>query len=282
MNTRSGVSIRTQQPVRLHVVDSPADGAGLDWHVPAIVLVHGWSCDSTDWDEFVPHLRQHARVVTLDLRGHGRSPVASSYDLASMANDVGVVLDDLGIDDSVLVGHSAGAEVVVQLALDRPELARLVVAVEPAYGVPEGDRESLESVSRHLHAVDPRTVVAERFASIPEPAHLQARHRRLAFAARADVSAAMFDAVNLSTDGWHFETETRRTLGSLRVPLLAIYRNDRRAAIGRTFVKGPEDAVLDYGAGHWPHQEHPRRFLDDLDTWIRSHSTNNAEWKEEQ
>src|SRR5215831_19464471 len=52
------------------------DGVHVQYHVygkgePALVLIHGWSCDSNYWREQVPILKQKYTVITVDLAGHG-------------------------------------------------------------------------------------------------------------------------------------------------------------------------------------------------------------------
>lgn len=82
-----------------------------------IVLVHAWGLDSHMWKAQVPALTAAGRrAVTIDRRGHGRSDVPTSgYDLDTLADDVGRVLDALDLDDVLLVGHSMGAAEVVRL-----------------------------------------------------------------------------------------------------------------------------------------------------------------------
>ncbi|WP_375401624.1 alpha/beta fold hydrolase [uncultured Amnibacterium sp.] len=254
----------------LYVADHPMKRGADAWDVPVVVLVHGWACDSSDWAELVPPLQDHARVITLDLPGHGRSAEHPPYDLSSMASDVEAALDRLGVREAMLIGHSAGAEVVAQLALTRADLAARVVVVDPAYGVPDDERGQLELVAERMRVEDPRAVVADRIASIPEPAALAARHRRLALSSRPDVVVEMFEKFNLSEGNWHYESEARRVLRALRAPVLAIYRNERRGAIGRTLTSGPSDRVLVHPGGHWPHQERPQSFLRDLNEWVVS------------
>jgi hypothetical protein len=52
--------------------------------------------------------------------------------------------------------------------------------------------------------------------------------------------------------------------------MLSVYRNRERAAVGFRGAAHAGDAVLTYaGSGHWPHQEEPRRFTDDVACWLR-------------
>ena len=72
------------------------DGAKVHWtsHGPsqgtakqAVILVHGWTCDETSWDEQFPALSQKYRVITLDLPGHGKSdpPKDGKFSMAEAA-----------------------------------------------------------------------------------------------------------------------------------------------------------------------------------------------------
>jgi pimeloyl-ACP methyl ester carboxylesterase len=79
---------------------------------PAVVLVHGITESSDSWAPVTERLATQHRVVTLDLRGHGRSGQAERYDLEAMAGDVAAVVDALGLDRPHLVGHSLGGIVV--------------------------------------------------------------------------------------------------------------------------------------------------------------------------
>lgn len=256
--------------------------ASADWDVPAVVLVHGWCGDSTEWEDLVPGFRQHARVLLVELRGHGSSPDGDSHDAQSLAAhdaqslaaDVAAAVDARDIRGVVLIGHSAGGEVVVQLAVDRPELVR--VTVDPAYGVQESDRPRQQDVSRMMALGDPTHVVADYFGALNEPPLLAARHRALALAVRPSASRAMFDAINLGPHSWHFKEQSRRMLARVEVTLLAVYRNEQRAEVGRRLAKGPDDAVLVYDTGHWPHQEYRDRFLADADAWVRRQLTAGA------
>ena len=78
-----------------------------------LVLVHGITESRRSWDALVaPLIEQGYRVTMLDLRGHGASSKVPPYDLATMAADVGAVLDAEGLTDALLVGHSLGGIVV--------------------------------------------------------------------------------------------------------------------------------------------------------------------------
>jgi pimeloyl-ACP methyl ester carboxylesterase len=99
-----------------------ADGVPIRYHAYgsgdlALVLVHGWSCDSRYWDSQVPDLRTRYRVVTLDLAGHGESGAGrNEWTMAAYGADVAAVTNKLGLRRVVLIGHSMGGPVVVEAA----------------------------------------------------------------------------------------------------------------------------------------------------------------------
>jgi len=101
---------------------------------PVAVLLHGMGEESHrgSWDAVVPLLEDEYRVIVTELRGHGRSPRPGSYLMSEMADDVGALLDGLGVGKATVIGHSMGGIVAMVLAVRRPDLVgRLVVEDSP-------------------------------------------------------------------------------------------------------------------------------------------------------
>jgi pimeloyl-ACP methyl ester carboxylesterase len=85
----------------------------------------------------VPDLQRDYRVLTYDLRGHGRSDTPPvGYTTGDMAADLLAILDALGINRPTLVGHSWGADIVLHFALLHPERVAGLVVVEGALLAP--------------------------------------------------------------------------------------------------------------------------------------------------
>jgi pimeloyl-ACP methyl ester carboxylesterase len=103
------------------IVDS-ADGVPIEYHVyghgdPAVVLIHGWSCDSTYWRAQVADLDSRYTTVTLDLAGHGASGRnRSDWSMARYGEDVAAVVHRLPNRQIVLVGHLMGGPVALEAA----------------------------------------------------------------------------------------------------------------------------------------------------------------------
>ena len=115
----------TRDGVRLHYV---AEGAG----DPAFVFVHGWCCNHTFFQPQFDHFKSSHRVVALDLRGCGESDhPKDGYDIPSLADDVAALSSHLGLTRPVIVGHSLGGMIAIELAARYPSLVGAVVAVDP-------------------------------------------------------------------------------------------------------------------------------------------------------
>ncbi len=94
------------------------------------MLVHGTPLDAGSWRQIAPALAQAGRrVIAYDLRGHGSAaPTPLPADYALLAADLGRLLELLGIERAHVVGHSFGAQVAQQFALDLPQrLASLTI-----------------------------------------------------------------------------------------------------------------------------------------------------------
>jgi 3-oxoadipate enol-lactonase len=86
-----------------------------------VVFVHGLAATADVWREQAERLKLAYRVVRYDLRSHGASdPADLPCTRSDLASDLVAVLDCIGIESAVLVGHSAGGVVAMQTALDHP------------------------------------------------------------------------------------------------------------------------------------------------------------------
>ncbi len=90
------------------------DSGGLE---QPLLFLHGTGCDASDWTPVIERLRGKQRCLALDFRGHGRSSVPTKpFTLGSLANDVLHLVDHLGIQEWMIVGHSLGGMVAMEVA----------------------------------------------------------------------------------------------------------------------------------------------------------------------
>lgn len=111
--------------VELRVLDA---GAG-----PPVVLAHGFPELSYSWRHQLPVLAEQGyRVLAPDQRGYGRStcpPRVEDFDIECLTGDLIALLDDIGAERGVFVGHDWGAILVWNLALLAPERVAGVVGI---------------------------------------------------------------------------------------------------------------------------------------------------------
>ena len=112
------------------------DGANIHWTSkgsgPAIIFVHGWTCDESSWQSQVPAFSNRYRVITLDLPGHGKSdlPKDGKFSMALFARAVEAVRSEAKVERAVFVGHSMGTPVIRTYATMYPSRVAGLVLVD--------------------------------------------------------------------------------------------------------------------------------------------------------
>jgi pimeloyl-ACP methyl ester carboxylesterase len=140
-----------------------------------VLLIHGITASHRAWDSVVPEL-DGMRLIAPDLRGRGRSrDLAGEAGLAAHADDLAAVLDALGVERALVVGHSMGAFVAVVLADRHPDRVSRLLLVDGGLplAVPEGmDLDAL--IAAVLGPTAAR--LSMRFASTEEYLDFWRRH----------------------------------------------------------------------------------------------------------
>ena len=224
---------------------------------PALVFVHGWSCDRGYWRHQMPAFEASHRVVAVDLAGHGDSGAGrSSWTMPAFGADVAAVVDDLGLEQVVLIGHSMGGDVVVETALILGARVAGFVWVD-VYArldapVSEGELAAFLGPFRDDFATRTRAFVREELfdpASDPE----------LVDWVSSDMSAAppgiALDAVLHSMSN---EAAATRGLDRLDVPKFAI--NAERPGDPDSFRRHGMEPIVMPGSAHFVMLEEPARF----------------------
>jgi pimeloyl-ACP methyl ester carboxylesterase len=93
-----------------------------------LILLHGGLGSGEMFGPVLPALTELHRVITVDLQGHGRTAdIDRPLDIRLMADDIGALIDHLGLDEVDLVGYSLGGGVALQTALRHPAHVRRLV-----------------------------------------------------------------------------------------------------------------------------------------------------------
>ena len=117
-------------------VTTAADGTRLFYGIrgqgPGLVLLDGIGCDGWAWTHIQPHLALRNRVVHCHFRGHGRSGRVLNRETATietLTEDLVSVMDATGLSRGVLVAHSMGTQVALELYRRHPQRVRALVLV---------------------------------------------------------------------------------------------------------------------------------------------------------
>ena len=122
----------------------PVDGFRLAYERagagPAVVVLHGWPGDRSDYRDVVALLSSAVDVIVPDLRGFGesdkhRSDPAGSYSAAAQARSVVGLIEELGLDHPVIGGYDIGSRIAQTLARSRRDLVRALVLSPPLPGI---------------------------------------------------------------------------------------------------------------------------------------------------
>jgi pimeloyl-ACP methyl ester carboxylesterase len=99
---------------------------------PELLFVPGWCCDHTAFQPQLEHFRRTNTVTALDLRGCGQSEAPEDgYGIRDFADDLAQLCAALAIENPVVVGHSLGGMIAVELAARYPALPSALVLVDP-------------------------------------------------------------------------------------------------------------------------------------------------------
>lgn len=265
----------------VHVVER---GAGRP-----IVLVHGIELAADIWSQQLAVLGDHHRVVAVDLRGHGQSiPGSDGFrgGVARLAQDVARVIEALGLEGALLVGHSLGGMTAMRLVVDAEPawLAQRLVALAlvDTSGGPLVGRRGARLAHRPVSAALSRTLLlAERLGMAGRSTDLGWWGARAAFGPDPDPAhVALTDAL---ATGTAFATlagligplgsfDIAEEVRAIRLPTLVVVGSHDRltpTAHARRLAEAIPGAELAELArcGHMPMLERPRelaRLLQDL------------------
>jgi pimeloyl-ACP methyl ester carboxylesterase len=238
----------------------------IDGDGPAVLMVHGLGGTSNFYQVQAQALADRFRVIRVDSAGAGRSPVADGISISSHADDLAALLDQLGVSDATVVGHSMGTLVVRTLAARHPALvSRLVLlgaVAEPADAARQAQRDRAATLRHDGTAAVAPGVVANALSETTrqDKPEVAAFVRELIMRQDPEGYARNCEALAAATDPGPVDP---------RLPLLLITGSDDKtgppevshaiaAAHGSATV-----AVID-GIGHWTALEAARDVTDHL------------------
>ena len=239
-----------------------------------LVILHGLFGTLDNWQTLARRWAEEAglRVISVDLRNHGRSFHSPEHSYALMAQDVLALFDHLALDPAQLnlMGHSMGGKVAMALALGYPErLAQLLVLdIAPRFS----DMEHQDDIIAGLQAVDLSTIQNRQQAEAALLPHIRQlgvrqfllknlyRREDNSFAWRINLPVL---AANLAAVGEEIESARpfeKPTLFLRGGKSNYITPDDKLTCIPDLFPNSQVVTVPD--AGHWLHAEKPDEVFD--------------------
>lgn len=255
---------------------------------PSFVLLHGFSASVFSWREIIPVLAEWGRVTAFDRPPFGLTERPTTWEGTNPYSPAGqgeftlALMDALGVERAVLVGHSAGGTLAVQLALDYPERVAGLVLISPAIGLGRGLSPLMRWVLSTPQARRLGLVFVRRAAGNIDEVLPQAWHDP------TKVTAEILEGYKrpLRTEGWDRglweltlaarPSEVEARLEEIRVPVLLITgENDQLVPTARTVAlaeKLPDAQLIVLSAcGHVAHEEAPAAVLAAIEEFLRRH-----------
>src|SRR4051794_1415183 len=237
-----------------------------------LVVLHGLFGSARNWNTVAKRLGDRYHVHALDMRNHGASPWSGDMSYADMADDVRTYIEDNGLGQASVLGHSMGGKAAMTLALLHPELVDKLIVADIA---PIAYRHTMISYVDAMRAVDLSTVKrrgevdAQLATAVPEAPirsfllqNLVAENGTFSWRINLAALAERMDAIpGFPTGDFAGRTFDKPTL-FVAGERSDYVRQSHHDEIHRLFPKARIEIIA--GAGHWLHAEQPDRFVDSV------------------
>lgn len=224
---------------------------------PALVFVHGWSCDRRYWSAQLEPFSNEFKVVAVDLAGHGNSGLGrENWTIESFGGDVAAVVEELGLERVILVGHSMGGDVIIEAARRLPGRTEALVWVDTYKqlgnpSTPEQVQSFVDTFRADFEGTT-RSLVRGMFSPAAEDS-------LVAWVTEDMASAPPQVALGALESSFTYGRTVTEPLHELEVPVVAINPADPPTDVASMERYGV-DVVLMPGAGHFMMMENPEGF----------------------
>ena len=241
---------------------------------PVLIILHGLFGSLANWNTIAHRLADRFTVYALDQRNHGLSPHSDHFDYPTLALDVREFMQQTGIPQASLLGHSMGGKVAMEFALSHSELTqKLVVAdIGPGAYPARHDRviAALEAVD--IVQVKSRQEADDRLAQmLPEPGLRQFLLTNL----RREADGRYRWRINLAGIKKHYHCIAAGvTPGQFSKPALFIrggksdYIDDQALLLIKQFFPQARIETIPE-AGHWLHVDAQAVFIELVSDFLK-------------
>ncbi|KAL1626768.1 hypothetical protein SLS56_006761 [Neofusicoccum ribis] len=240
-----------------------------------VLLIHGWTCDRLDWSWQQPFLQSLGfQTIAIDLRGHGRSAVlpGDDYGPETLADDAAALLAHLGVENTIVMGHSLGTIVASALAVRHPGKVKALVLVDPVYYLFGEQLEPFVAFIDTPGSPDAaQTFFDQNFYTDATPAWLKAWHRQRTWGNPPHVVTAIIVQL-YGKEGSIGRRENAVTYNKRRTcPRLVTCADKMKVDLEHEIGLNKEtDRVELIPSGHWLHQQDADTFNAVVKAWFEA------------
>lgn len=184
---------------------------------PHLTFLHGFCESGKMWSNLVPALEDHYTCIFIDLPGFGESPLLRETDLTQMAQMVNDVHSELGIEDSVLLGHSMGGYVALEAVSQNENLyGGLGLIHSTSYADNAEKKEARSKVIKFLEEYEAPYFLQQFYPQLVHPKHLSRLEEDLWNLVKDSSKQGIINA----TKAMMTRKDHRETLANLQIPVL--------------------------------------------------------------
>jgi pimeloyl-ACP methyl ester carboxylesterase len=221
---------------------------------PALIFVHGVACHRGFWQPQLDRFARDHRVVAVDLRGHGESDAPHQpYTMPAFADDLAWMSRQLEVTRPVVVGHSLGGLVALELAAAYPDCPRAVVLIDSVLLPADNRPEVVHDLVDGLRGADAVGALRGYFELFFSPYDDPGRKAWILEAA-ARTPPHVASSVWQESTGW----DDAAALAECAVPLLYLDAGTPNANLSRALELKPKMVIgKTVGSGHFSQLEVP-------------------------
>ena len=233
---------------------------------PALVFVHGWSCDRSYWKGQKDIFSKHYKVITIDLAGHGESGTTrKNYTIELFGADVAAVVKKLNLQHLILVGQSMGGDVITAAArlIPRKQIVGLVMVDTYKKLGPGRTPEQVEAFVANFRSDfkdSVRSLVRSMFSPSADPALVE-------WVSNDMSSASPTIALNSLQSAFSYSREITKALTEINVPVTAI-NSDNAPTDMPSMQRYGVNVIVIPRVGHFIMMEDTKGFNDTLESVI--------------
>ena len=237
---------------------------------PALVFIHGWSCDSNYWREQVAPFSRKYTLVMVDLAGHGGTDSnRTDWTIARFGQDVAAALSAVPNKQIILVGHSMGGPVAIEAARLLKDRVIGIIGVDTfkSIGAPAPSKAQVDALVKPFEA----DFIGQTRTLVTEHLFVKGANPQLAQKIAYDMSLSP-PRVGVASLRALWEYDFSEPLKDLSVPIVAI-NSDLGEPLNEARIRKvlPKfHAVTLAGDGHFLMMDDPQRFNTALEAEISS------------